>query len=363
VEKPSNSDLERRPIKRMTRGLHDRKSSGAAAAGLPHMIESLPILILSPHSRCNCRCVMCDIWKVATADEISVQELSRHVNDIAGLGVRWVVFSGGEPLMHSDLFRLAAVLQVRPVRTTILTTGLLLEANVARLADSIDDVIVSLDGPEEVHDRIRRIPRAFRQLQAGIRALRGHDPEYPIAGRCTVQRANCRHLCDTVTAARGLGLDSVSFLAADVASTAFHRPEGWPAARQAEVALPDDEIDVLRDEIEKVIDTFPVEIERGFIRESPEKLRRLADHFEAHLGRKEHVAPRCNAPWVSAVVETDGALRPCFFHAPIGNVRQQGLREALNNPTAVAFRASLDVTTNPICRRCTCSLYLSEEVL
>ena len=28
-----------------------------------HRITSLPILILMPHSACNCRCVMCDIWK------------------------------------------------------------------------------------------------------------------------------------------------------------------------------------------------------------------------------------------------------------------------------------------------------------
>src|SRR5579872_2796720 len=28
-----------------------------------HRIFSLPVLVLMPHSGCNCRCVMCDIWK------------------------------------------------------------------------------------------------------------------------------------------------------------------------------------------------------------------------------------------------------------------------------------------------------------
>jgi len=28
-----------------------------------HRIYSMPIVILMPHSRCSCRCVMCDIWK------------------------------------------------------------------------------------------------------------------------------------------------------------------------------------------------------------------------------------------------------------------------------------------------------------
>ena len=44
-----------------------------------HRLKSLPILALSVHSACNCRCVMCDIWK-ANADkrEISLPELDRH---------------------------------------------------------------------------------------------------------------------------------------------------------------------------------------------------------------------------------------------------------------------------------------------
>ena len=72
------------------------------------MLERLPILVLQPHNRCNCRCVMCDIWKLTDAQEISAAELERHLADIERLGVEWVVFTGGEPLMHSDLFRLSA---------------------------------------------------------------------------------------------------------------------------------------------------------------------------------------------------------------------------------------------------------------
>jgi radical SAM protein with 4Fe4S-binding SPASM domain len=69
------------------------------------------------------------------------------------------------------------------------------------------------------------------------------------------------------------------------------------------------------------------------------------------------VAPRCNAPWVSAAVEADGTVRPCFFHPPIGKVDQRTtLGDVLNSEEAVRFRGSLDVASNPICRRCVCSL-------
>jgi Fe-coproporphyrin III synthase len=68
-------------------------------------------------------------------------------------------------------------------------------------------------------------------------------------------------------------------------------------------------------------------------------------------------SPVCNAPWTSAVVESDGTVRPCFFHAPIGRIGNgTGFRDVLNGPQAIAFRASLDIATNPVCRQCVCSL-------
>jgi Fe-coproporphyrin III synthase len=310
-------------------------------------LARLPILILQPHNRCNCRCVMCDIWKITGAREISAAELERHLADIERLGVEWTVFTGGEPLMHSDLFRLSAMLRARRIRTTILSSGLLLARHAASIVSGIDDVIVSLDGPPNIHDEIRGVPGAFQLLAEGVQAIHRLARDYPIAARCTVQARNARHLRATVQAARELGLRSLSFLAADVHSTAFNRPLEWPDGRKDAVAP---ELAILEREIESMIANYPAD---GFVLESPDKLRRIARHFRAPA------APRCNAPWVSAVVEANGDVRPCFFHPAIGNTASHTLAEVLNSPRAIAFRENLDVATNPICRRCVCSLYVS----
>jgi MoaA/NifB/PqqE/SkfB family radical SAM enzyme len=296
---------------------------------------------------------MCDIWKDTSRAEMSVAELQRHLGDFATLGVRWVVLSGGEPLMHSDLFRFCALLRGRGIRTTLLSTGLLFERNAARIVEDIDDAIVSLDGPPAIHDSIRRVPGAFALLARGVEAILRLKPGFPISARSTVQRENCGHLRGTVRAARDLGLRSISFLAADTESEAFNRPEPWEAARQSEVALSEHEITVLESEIEALLVEWGG---TGFVLESAEKLFGIARHFCARLGSCEPVAPVCNAPWVSAVIGADGAVRPCFFHRPIGNLNGNGFLQVLNGPAAVAFRSALDVARNPICKRCVCSL-------
>src|SRR5947207_4832502 len=160
----------------------------------PHRIWALPVLVLFPHTRRNCRCVMCDIWRIRQAREITARDLEPHLESIRALGVRWVVFSGGEPQMHTDLPALSRMLRAEGIRLTLLTAGLLLELEARSVAGTIDDVIVSLDGPRDIHDRIRRVPRAFDRLARGVEALRDLRPGMVVGGRSTVHKANYRRM-------------------------------------------------------------------------------------------------------------------------------------------------------------------------
>jgi MoaA/NifB/PqqE/SkfB family radical SAM enzyme len=257
--------------------------------------------------------------------------------------------------MHSDLFRFCTLLKNHDIRITLLSTGLLLERNAAAIVDSMDDIIVSLDGPPEIHDRIRRVKGAFALLERGVTAIHNLRPAFSVSGRSTVQRQNYIYLRRTATAAKRIGLDSISFLAADVTSGAFNRANGWDQAKQNEVALEESDIELLEEELTELIAEWG---NSGFIRESPEKLRRIVQHYRAHLNLCAPVAPQCNAPWVSAVVESDGTVRPCFFHKSIGSLQGRSFTEVLNSPEAQDFRRHLDVATNPVCKRCVCSLNL-----
>ena len=317
-------------------------------------IDSLPVLVLNPYSRCNCRCTMCDIWKTTARQELNDADFERLVQSIRDLKVEWVVFSGGEPMMHSNLWRLCEVVRRERVRITLLSSGLLLARKAHQIVDHVDDVIVSLDGPPQVHDSIRGVPGAFDMLAAGVENIRTLRSAFSISARCTVQRSNFRHLNATVEAARTLRLDSISFLAADLESTAFHRPEVWPFEKQNQIGLAAAELDLLEAQIETLIGQGDC---GRFVVESPEKLRRIARHFRVQLKQEPAISPTCNAPWTSAVVEADGSVRPCFFHPPVGNLRSgKSLTEIVNGPEATAFREALNVAENPVCQRCVCSL-------
>ena len=326
-------------------------------------ITRLPVLILFPHSRCNCRCLMCDIWRATTSAELSAADVAVWLAEWRRLGVRRVVLSGGEALMHSHLWELCDDLRAAEIGITILSTGLLLRRHAAELVRRCDDVVVSLDGPREVHNQIRNIPRAYEKLAEGVAAVKAADARVLVSARCTVQRGNFRFLRATVAAAHELGLDRISFLAADVSSEAFNRPGGWDEERVAQVALELEDLPLLDAEIELLEQERAEDFAGGYIAESPLKLRRrLSQYYAALHGLGDFFPNDCNAPWVSSVIEADGTVRPCFFQPPLGNIQQSGSLEAiLNSPEAIAWRQGLDPRRDAICRKCVCTLSLRES--
>jgi MoaA/NifB/PqqE/SkfB family radical SAM enzyme len=318
-------------------------------------LSRVPVVTLMPHSRCNCRCVMCDIWKAnrsgTSIDDATVEKL---VEDFRDLGVSLVALSGGEALMHPNLWHLCERLKSLPLKISLLSSGLLLERHADQIVRWCDEVIVSLDGPDPTHDRIRGIKGAFGATRDGLIALRRAKPGFPASARSVIQRGNFRDLPATVAAARSLGFDHVSFLAADLSSSAFNRPGGWDDERSGEVGLNAAETEELAAMIEALIKSPDI----GFVRESPARLRRIVAHYRAANGLGEAPPVSCNAPWVSAVVESDGTVRPCFFHEPIGTLAEGSLPEIVNSPRARAFRSLLDISSDPVCRSCVCSLKL-----
>lgn len=320
-------------------------------------LESLPILALTIHSACNCRCVMCDIWKAnAEKREISTEDLERHIDAIRALRVQRVMLTGGEPLLHRNLWSLCSRLQSLRIHVTLVTTGILIEPHAAEIAAAIDTVVISLDGDRAVHDRIRRVKGGFDRIARGVMALHAEMPTPRLIARSVVQRENFASIDRTIAAAQAMGFDEISFLAADVSSQAFNRQTPWPADRAAEVAIGADDLAAFRESIERACASAGELLDEGFVAGGRASLERIHQYYSALAGVGEFPAVECNAPWISAVLEPGDRLRPCFFLPPYA--ANGALGDTINTGDAIAFRQHLRVESEPTCRRCVCSLNL-----
>ncbi len=116
-------------------------------------------LRISVTDRCNFRCVYCmpkdvfgrDYPFLPHADLLTFEEITRVARVFAGLGVRKIRLTGGEPLLRRNLERLIAQLRTIPdVELTLTTNGALLARKAADLrAAGLDRVTVSLDALDD----------------------------------------------------------------------------------------------------------------------------------------------------------------------------------------------------------------------
>jgi Fe-coproporphyrin III synthase len=325
-----------------------------------HKISAMPIVILMPHSACNCRCVMCDIWKDnKNLKQLTENDIKDLLISLKKLGTQQVLMSGGEALLNPNFFRFCELLQQQHITVSLLSTGLTLKKNADQLVKWVNEIIVSLDGNEQVHDFVRNIPGAFQKLKEGVQHIKSLNSDFKVTARTVVHRLNFQHWPAIVESAKEIGVDQISFLPADVSSHAFNREIAWGDERQSEILIGEDQLVELKKAVTDIIEKYSYGADRNFIAESPEKLRRIYDYYAAFYGHNPFPYKKCNAPWVSTVVEADGTVRPCFFHPGMGNIRENSLEEIINSDKSIRFRKELDINKDETCVKCVCYLHLS----
>jgi radical SAM protein with 4Fe4S-binding SPASM domain len=123
---------------------------------------------------CPCRCVACgsDAGR-ARPDELDLGEWRVVFRDLAALGTERLTLSGGEPFARADWPAIVrAAVRTGPMVDAI-TSGWTLDAAAIReiRRAGLCAVTISIDGPAEVHDRLRGLDGAHRRAIAAIRRL------------------------------------------------------------------------------------------------------------------------------------------------------------------------------------------------
>ena len=174
----------------------------------PYALEKPYVLQFPVIDICNSQCQMCFIWKKKAQPVLTPETLRSRLSDPLFDHVRMVGINGGEPTLRKDLGDLAESLfealprlkhislitnafRVAEVKERIAEVGNI----VARHGGALD-VMVSLDGVGDVHDRVRGKPGNFDRAIEVLRFLQNEDTVTSIRIGCTVIKENIYGLHD-----------------------------------------------------------------------------------------------------------------------------------------------------------------------
>jgi MoaA/NifB/PqqE/SkfB family radical SAM enzyme len=305
---------------------------------------------------------MCDIWKDnKNLKQLTDKDITSLLTSLRKFGTQEVLMSGGEALLNPNFFKLCEILKKERIKITLLSTGLSVKKNADELMRLVDNLIVSLDGDEKTHDQIRNIPGAFNKLREGVEYIKSINPAYTITARTVIHQLNFRNWPLIIDSAIAMGLNQISFLPADVSSTAFNRETTWDIPKQQEILIRENELPELQIVINNLIKDYRSYFYKRFIAEPPEKLQKIYTYYAAFYRLNPFPYKKCNAPWVSTVIEADGTVRPCFFHEGMGNIREDSLEKIVNSEKNIQFRKNLDMDIDPTCMKCVCYLNLPPQ--
>lgn len=339
-------------------------------------------LTLDLTRRCNLKCHICTQHTVKNGPswynpdrELPLSAWINLLDQVVSFHPE-IYLTGGEPTLYKDFQRLVKEAKKRGLPVQLQTNGTRLSQLAEFLVkEGVDQVIVSLDGPEEIHDLVRGQTGLFRRIKAGIADLmeaknRLHRPSPALLINCAVSKSNVEVLDQMVPIALYLGAEMLGF-----AQTIFNTNENL--AQHNLVMSP------LLDKIYGVDQPYPVVPEIEFYQSEigPEDIPILCDRIEQafnlaqgriklkifpnmtleqlgsyYLDLKFPTLQKCDALWRSCHILPDGTMSPCL-NVVAGNIKEQTFWEIWNGPRMSSFRKIIRQHLLPGCARCCLRCY------
>jgi MoaA/NifB/PqqE/SkfB family radical SAM enzyme len=134
------------------------------------------------------KCGYCGIWKTPRK-EMGTIDAKRAITEFAGAGCVWWDFTGGEPLLRKDIGELVNHCKDHGLVVDIGRHGLLLKGKLPELKN-LDYLVVSLDGPKKVNDKMRG-DGTFDKVLEGIKAAIGES--FDVIINAVVSDANTKN--------------------------------------------------------------------------------------------------------------------------------------------------------------------------
>lgn len=331
-------------------------------------------LTLELTHRCNLSCHMCDLYGGRREIDSIRSRREEHGRELGielveklcgsfGLLKPILSFGGGEPLMNPRATEMIRLAKTKRFVCTLTTNGTLLAPHARELVESgLDSIVLSVDGPEEIHDATRGVPGTFRRAREGaleiVRLKRETGRVKPrLRVNCTINSRNTAVLGAMPGIAEGFGAESLLF------SHLWFWDREIVARHNRACG---DFCPVVEQNVHELDLIDPAVVARGLAQARAAKtslpvkcLPELdAEGIRRYYTDRAHPVGRtaCRAAWLSGFFMPSGELLPCLDYS-YGNLNERAFGELWNGPRARTFRKRLRAAgIFPGCVRC-CLLY------
>ncbi|MBW2003274.1 MAG: 12,18-didecarboxysiroheme deacetylase [Deltaproteobacteria bacterium] len=192
---------------------YGRQSKKLPAHLLQFSSDKKPVVVWNTTRACNLNCIHCYAKAVHQSHdrELTTEEGFNLIDDLATFGVPVLLFSGGEPLLRSDLPELTRYAVSKGMRAVISTNGTLITEEKAMLLKDagVSYVGVSLDGLEKVNDHFRGVKGAFKKAVNGIKNCQ--KVELKVGLRFTINKLNIDQVPGIFDLAETMSIDRICF--------------------------------------------------------------------------------------------------------------------------------------------------------
>lgn len=307
----------------------------------PKIRATIPFLVLFVNNKCNGKCIICPIHKNEDYKSLNLDVIKRICKEAVELKTKIVAISGGEPLLHKNIFDIIHEFESHNIRVNLTSNGYLIDKDTALSLQrtNLTSICISLESSiPEINDAIRgegsfnNVMRAFENLKKWTNTIK-------ICIGITITKKNLITIPNIVDLANKIQVDSIRL---QIVRNSFEQ-EGLSNENFHELKIMKENIEDLK----YVLSYFRKKAIKNNIR--VESKDYINDIYHSILGNRK---TRCLAGESICAINYNGKISPCpniKFNVSV----KDGLKKAWNSMEFVNFRC----TKKNCISRCSDSTY------
>jgi len=300
--------------------------------GQEKVIPSFCLLVVN--KQCNFHCKMCNMWKhEENPDSLSLDEMKKFVSDLRSFVDEpiFIHVIGGETLLWPHTVEILKYIVDTGFRTSITTNGWFIDADMARqlVETGMSGIFISLDSlDEEKHDYIRGTKGAYRRVMNAFEYLdmfkRESNPELCVGITNTIMEANLDEMIPIAEwAEKNEKVNQLFYNAVLLPFDGDYTDKDWYKQDRFKEIWPQD-YGKLKTYLKQLAELK----ESGYkISNPPEQMTVIREYFRDPYHFVQNMKIKCPRGDLALEVNSVGDIAMCFDMPPLGNIRQENIRD------------------------------------